>query len=127
MTGNAQLGGLDPTQEIGANGLDLLAVGAALVKLKEFFGFAAALTHIHSIVHYHVITAEDTIHLVVADIGQFLVLVGLAVHGLLDQLAGQDLRRALVVTAVGQIDVGLSALCHRNAHPDIARSGAKGI
>ena len=88
MTGDAQLGGLDPPQEIGADGLNLFAVGAALVKLEQFFGSAAAFPHIYGVVHHQIVTAEYAVHLVVTDIGQLFILVCLAVHGLLDQFPG---------------------------------------
>ena len=127
MAGDAQLGGLDPAQEISANGLDLFAVGAALIKLEQFFSPAAAFPHIHCIIHHHIIAAEHAVHLVVADVGQLFVLVGLTVHSLFDQLTGQDLRRALIVAAVGQIDIGLSVLGHRHTLTDITGSGAERI
>ena len=127
MASDAEFGGLDPTQEIGADGLDLFAVGAALIKLEQFFGLTAALPHIHGVVHHQIVTAEHAVRLVVADVGQLFVLVGLTVHSLFDQLTGQDLRRALIVAAVGQINIGFPIFRNRDALPNVASSGTERI
>ena len=93
VAGDAQLRCFKRAQVVGADRLDLLAVGAALVELKEFLGAAAALRHIHGIIIYHVVAAENAVCLIVADVCQLFVLVGMAVQGFLHQLTGENARR----------------------------------
>lgn len=80
MTGDTQLGGLHSSQEIDADGLDLLAVGASLVEFKKLLRFSAAALHIHRIVQHQIITAEHPVILAAADIRQLFIPVGFAVQ-----------------------------------------------
>ena len=70
VAGDAQLCCFKRAQVVGADRLDLLAVGAALVELKELLGAAAALRHIHGIIIYRVVAAENAVCLIVADVRQ---------------------------------------------------------
>ena len=49
MSSNAQFGGIQAEEKIGADGLDLFSVGAPLVELKQLLCPAAAVPHIHHI------------------------------------------------------------------------------
>ena len=54
MAGDTQLGGLHSPQKINADGLNLLAVCAALVEFKKLLRFSAAALHIHRIVQHEI-------------------------------------------------------------------------
>lgn len=85
MAGDTQLGGLHSPQKINADGLNLLAVCAALVEFKKLLRFSAAALHIHRIVQHEIITAEHPVALTAADIRQLFIAVGFAIQGFFDQ------------------------------------------
>ena len=122
-----KFGGVQTAQKTGADSLDLLAVGAQLVELKQFLRPAAALPHIHHIVHHQVIAAKHMIPLVKADVGQLLILVGSLIQRLFHQLPGKNIRRVLVVPAVGQVDMGLAHGGDRIPLPDIPGGGTESV
>ena len=98
VAGDAQLRCLKRSQVVDADRLDLLAVGAALVELKELLGAAAALRYIHGVIIYHIVTAENAVCLIVADVRQLFILICMAVQGLLYQFAGENACRVLTGT-----------------------------
>ena len=127
VAGDAQLRCFKRAQVVGADRLDLLAVGAALVELKELLGAAAALRHIHGIIIYHVVAAENAVCLIVADVCQLFVLVGMAVQGFLHQLTGENARRVLIVTTVGEVDIRFAVGGDRHTLPNVSCGGSKRV
>ena len=128
MPRDAQLGGLQSPQVIHTDGFNLLAVGALLVELEQFLRFAAAGRNVDGIVWRQIFRPEHAVLLIIADVGQFFIVVGLLVQRLLHQLPGQDIGAGtLVIPAVGQIDIGLPHGRHRNTFPDIASGRAESI
>ena len=118
MAGDTQFGCLHSPQEIDADGLDLLAVCASLVELKKLLRFSAAALHIHRIVQHEIITAEHPVVLTAADIRQLFIPVGFTIQGFFDQFPRKNTGGALIITAVGKIDIRLAVYCDRNPLPD---------
>ena len=127
MSGDTQFGSLDAAEKVCTDSLNLLAVGTVPVKLKQFFGLSAAATHIDRIVHDDVITSKSIVCFVIADIGQLFILIGLTVQGLLYQFTGQNLCRVLVVTTVGQINIGFPFFGDGDTNTNISSGRAKRI
>ena len=127
MSSNAQFGGIQAEEKIGADGLDLFSVGAPLVELKQLLCPAAAVPHIHHIIHHQVITAKYMVPLIKADVSQFLILVGILVQCLLYQLPGKHIRRVLVIPTVSQVNVGFTPGGNRIPFSNVPGSGAEGI
>ena len=127
VAGDAQLRCFKRAQVVGADRLDLLAVGAALVELKELLGAAAALGHIHGVIIYHIVTAENAVCLIIADVRQLFILICMAVQGLLYQFAGENACRVLIVTTVGEVDIRLSVRGDRNTFPNVSCGGSKRV
>ena len=119
MARDADFGGLQRAQIICTDGFHLPAVGAPLVEFKQLLRPAAAPAHIHRIVRHQVIAAEHAVRFVITDIRQFFIVVGLLIQCLLHQFTGENIGRALVVPAVGQIDIGLPIGRDRDALPDV--------
>ena len=127
MAGDTQFGCLHSPQEIDADGFDLLAVCASLVELKKLLRFSAAALHIHRIVQHEIITAEHPVVLTAADIRQLFIPVGFTIQGLFDQFPRKNTGGALIIAAIGKIDVRLTVYRDRNPLPDIACGRAERI
>ena len=127
MAGDTQFGCLHSPQEIDADGLDLLAVCASLVELKKLLRFSAAALHIHRIVQHEIITAEHPVVLTAADIRQLFIPVGFTIQGFFDQFPRKNTGGALIIAAIGKIDVRLTVYRDRNPLPYIARGRAERI
>ncbi|MFR0798004.1 MAG: hypothetical protein ACLSHJ_04210 [Oscillospiraceae bacterium] len=71
MAGDAQLRCFKRAQVVGADRLDLLAVGAALVELKEFLGAAASTPATSTASSYTMLSRwKNAVCLIVADVCQ---------------------------------------------------------
>lgn len=116
MTVDVQLGRLQGADEIEADRLDLLAVSAALIQLKQIFGAFAIAERVDLAAVGEVVIAEKLAVLIVADIRQLFVAISLT----LQRPGG-----ALVVAAVDQIDLLLAVLLGNDALPDNASGAAK--
>ena len=127
MAGDTQFGCLHSPQEIDADGFDLLAVCASLVEFKKLLRFSAAALHIHRIVQHEIITAEHPVVLTAADIRQLFIPVGFTIQGLFDQFPRKNTGGALIIAAVGKIDVRLTVYRDRNPLPYIACGRAERI
>ena len=80
--------------------VDLPAAGAGLVERKQLLRVLAAGERVHIGIGLQVVIGEYAAAPVQADIRQLLVLVGILMKCLLDQLAGDDPLRPTVIPAV---------------------------
>ena len=82
------------------HGLDLPPPHAALIQLKEPLGLQTVGQRIHMGVGYQVVIGEDPTLFGEADVGELLVIVGVLVDRLLDQLPGDHAAGGFVVPAI---------------------------
>ena len=118
---------LQGAQEVGAYRLDLLAVGAALVFLKQRLRLPAVFQRVHIPVIADVAVAEHMVLLVEPDIRQLPVLVGVLVQRLLHQFTGNLFGAALVIPAVYDIDFVLPIAHNGDPILDIPSGAAESV
>ena len=127
MPGRADLGSLQHPQIAQADRLDLSAVRADLIKLKQFLCPAAIVQGINVGVKADVVIPKPIIAPVIEDVCQLFILIRPLVERFLDQLAGIDVLGVRVVTAVDCVNVMLARILYRDPVFDIARRGAERI
>ena len=127
MPGRADLGGLQHPQIAQADRLDLSAVRADLIKLKQFLRTAAIVQGINVGVEANIVVPKPIVAPVVKDVCQLFILIRPLVERFLDQLTGINILGVRVVAAVDRIDMMRTGAFYRDPILDIARRGAERI
>ena len=127
MPGRADLGSLQHPQIAQADRLDLSAVRADLIKLKQLLRPAAIVDGINVGIEADVVIPKPIVAPVVKDVCQLFILVRPLVECFLDQLTGIDVLGVRVVAAVDRVDMMRTGILYRDPVFDIARRGAKRI
>ena len=128
MSVDTELGGFQYTEKIHTDGLHLSSVGAALVQLKQLLCPTAIGHGINLTVIGQIVVAEDLAVLIIADVGQLLILVGFLVHGLLYQLTGNNaVGDTPVIPAIDLINTALTVFLADDPVPHIAGGAAESV
>ena len=128
MSVDTELGGFQHTEEIHTDGLHLPSVGAALVQLKQLLRPTAIGHGIDLTVIGQIVVAENLAVLIVADVGQLLILVGFLVHGLFYQFTGNNaVGDTPVIPAINLINTTLAAFLADDPVPHIAGGAAESV
>ena len=128
MSVDTELGRFQYTKEIHTDGLHLPSVGAALVQLKQLLRPTAIDHGVDLTVIGQIIIAENLAVLIIADVGQLLILVGFLVHGLLYQLTGNNaVGDTPVIPAIDLINTALAAFLADDPVPHIAGGAAESV
>ena len=127
MPGRADLGGLQHPQIAQADRLDLSAVCADLIKLKQLLRPATIVQGINIGIKPDVVIPKPIVAPVVKDVCQLFILIRPLVERFLDQLTGIDVLGVRVVAAVDRVDMMLTGILYRDPVFDIARRGTERI
>ena len=127
MPGRADLGSLQHPQIAQADRLDLSAVRADLIKLKQLLRPAAIVQGINVGVKADVVIPKPIIAPVIEDVCQLFILIRPLVERFLDQLPGKDVLGVRIVAAVDRVDMMFAGTFYRDPVLNIARRGAERI
>ena len=127
MPGRADLGGLQHPQIAQADRLDLSAVRADLIKLKQFLRPLAVIQGINVSIEANIVIPKPIVAPIVKNICQLFILIRPLVERFLDQLTGINILGVRVVAAVDRIDMMRTGAFYRDPILDIARRGAERI
>ena len=127
MPGRADLGGLQHPQIAQADRLDLPAVCANLIKLKQFLRPVAIADGVNIGIEADVIIPKPIVAPVVKDVCQLFILIRPLIERFLDQFTGIDVLGVRVVAAVDRVNMMLAGILYRDPVFDIARCGAERI
>ena len=125
---DADFGSLQRANVVDTDGLHLPPVGARLIQLKQFLRPAAKAGDIHIGIINQIVIVERAAVPIITDVGQLLILVGLTVHRLLNQLPGENAPGgAAVIPAVDLVDLGLAVALAHDALPHVAGGAAESV